>query len=48
MDQVLTDGVDVGYEIGGENLTDGTLVFHCWWEPLSSDGLVIAGAGGNL
>jgi len=41
-------GLDVGYEITGAALTDGTIVFHVWWEPLDSTGSVTAGAGGSL
>jgi hypothetical protein len=37
-----------GYEITGAALTGGVLEFHCVWVPLSSDGLVEAGAGGAL
>ena len=47
MDYVV-NGLDVGYEITGAALTDGTLVFHCVWEPLNSTGAVVAGAGGSL
>lgn len=48
LDHVITGGKDVGYEITGADLTDGTLVFKCWWEPLDSTGNVVAGAGGVL
>lgn len=41
-------GVDIGYEIGTAALTDGTIVFYVWWDALSSDGNVTAGAGGTL
>jgi hypothetical protein len=44
----VSNGLDVGYEIGGEALTTGALLFHCVWEPLSSTGNVTAGAGGTL
>ena len=47
MDYVV-NGLDVGYEITGAALTDGTLVFHCVWEPLNASGNVVAGAGGTL
>lgn len=48
MDYVINNGTDVGYAIVGEDLTAGTLVFHCVWEPLSATGAVAAGAGGAL
>jgi hypothetical protein len=48
LDKVITNGLDVGYEIAGEALTDGIIEFHCWWEPISSDGNVVVGAGGSL
>jgi hypothetical protein len=44
----VVNGLDVGYEITGEALTEGTLVFHCVWEALNSSGNVVAGAGGTL
>lgn len=47
MDYVI-NGLDVGYEIGTAALTNGTLVFHCVWEPLNPTGNVAAGAGGAL
>lgn len=48
LDKIVAGGLDVGYELTGAALTDGTLVFHCWWVPISSDGHVAAGAGGSL
>lgn len=48
LDKVVAGGLDVGYEIGTAALTGGTLVFHCWWEPLNATGAVAAGAGGTL
>lgn len=48
MDYVVANGLDVGYELAGENLTGGSLVFHCVWEPLNATGAVVAGAGGAL
>lgn len=40
--------LDIGYEIGVEALTAGSLVFHCVWVPLSDGASVTAGAGGTL
>ncbi len=47
MDYVI-NGVDVGYEITGAALSDGTLVIHCVWDALNATGNVAAGAGGVL
>lgn len=46
--QVVSGGTDLGYEITGAALTGGSLVFHAWWWPISSNGAVAAGAGGTL
>lgn len=48
LDKVIVGGLDVGYEITAEAVTGGTLIFHCWWEPLNATGAVVAGAGGVL
>lgn len=48
LDFMVANGNDVGYEITGAALTGGTLVFHVFWEPISSTGAVTAGAGGSL
>lgn len=48
LERIVNNGIDIGYEIAGEAATDGTLVFHCWWEPLNATGAVTAGAGGTL
>lgn len=48
LDFVVLQGADVGYTIGGEALTDGTLIFHMWWYPLDSTGAAVVGAGGAL
>lgn len=48
LDFIDTGGKDVGYTIGSEALTGGSLIFYVWWEPISSDGLCVAGAGGAL
>lgn len=47
LDKVVI-GEDVGYEIGGEALTGGSITFHCVYQPLNSTGAVAAGAGGVL
>lgn len=44
----IVSGLDIGYQITGAALQNGTLVFHAWWLPISADGLVVAGAGGAL
>lgn len=47
----IVNELDVGYEIAGAAITDGTLVFHCWWEridPTETTASVVAGAGGTL
>lgn len=44
----VSNGLDVGYEIAGEALSAGSLVFHCVWEPLAAGAAVAAGAGGTL
>lgn len=48
LDKIVAGGLDVGYEITGAALTDGTLVFHCWWVPVGPTGRVTAGTGGAL
>jgi hypothetical protein len=47
-DLVIGNGQDIGYEITGAALTGGTLVFNCWWEPLTVGSVVTLGAGGAL
>lgn len=44
----VSNGLDVGYEIAGEALSAGSLVFHCVWEPLAAGATVAAGDGGTL
>lgn len=48
-DHILNNS-DIGYEIAVNALTDGTITYHLWWEPLvsSNPGSVVAGAGGVL
>ena len=47
MDYVI-NGNDIGYEITGAALTDGTLAFHCVWDALNATGSVVLGSGGVL
>lgn len=47
-DVVVVGGVDVGYTIATNNASDGILIFHIWWEPITPDGLVTAGNGGDF
>jgi hypothetical protein len=46
-DYIVNDD-DVGYTIAGGATSAGTIVFHMWWDKVSSDGAVAAGAGGAL
>lgn len=48
MEVCLANGKDVGYTIGTEALTGGSIVFHIWWVPINATGAVAAGAGGGL
>jgi len=48
LDKLVAGGLDVGYEIENEAFTQGTIVFHCWWEALNATGAVVAGDGGVL
>lgn len=48
LDKIVSNGLDIGYEITGAALTGGILDFHCWWEALDATGRVEAGAGGTL
>lgn len=48
MDYIVRNSVDVGYEVGTADLTGGTLIFHCVWEPMNSTGNVTAGDGSAL
>jgi len=46
----VINNLDVGYNILVNPLTDGTMLFHCFWEPLNAlnPGTVVAGTGGSL
>lgn len=48
LDFIIAAGQDIGYTIGSNAATGGTIVFHVWWEPLDATGAVAAGAGGVL
>lgn len=39
---------DVGYEITGQALTAGTIIFHVWWDAISDGASVQSGVGGTL
>ncbi|GAH46928.1 unnamed protein product [marine sediment metagenome] len=41
-DFIIVNGMDIFATIAGQNVTDGTLVFHCFWTPLGSTGNVVA------
>jgi hypothetical protein len=45
---LILDGLDLGYEIAVNPATGGAIQAHCFWTPISTDGLVAAGAGGAL
>lgn len=45
LDKIIAGGIDVGYEITANTLTGGTVIFHCWWEPLNATGAVVAADG---
>ncbi len=46
--EIVVSDLDIGYEVKTNALDEGTIVFHIFWTPLSSTGLVVAGAGGTL
>lgn len=39
---ILSNGQDIEFLIGGNNLTAGIIDFYCLWYPLSADGNVVA------
>jgi hypothetical protein len=39
---IIVNGGDIFITIAGQDVTDGTVVFHCFWTPLDSTGLVVA------
>ncbi len=42
---VVGAGLDVGFEVAGEALTGGRIIFHVWWTPLDATGAVVGGTG---
>lgn len=42
----VVNNVDIGFTIGGEAATAGVIVFHIFWEAISSGAAVSAGVGG--
>ena len=48
IDAIIAAGQDVGYTIGTNAATGGSISFFVWWEPLDATGAVVAGAGGAL
>jgi hypothetical protein len=47
IDQVVPNGINVGFEIGVSAPSSGTLRFHCLWTPLSPSGQVTACTTGS-
>lgn len=48
---IVSSGVDVGYEITGATLTSGTILFGIWWMPLNANSYCVAAtidAGGAI
>ena len=41
-DFIIVNGMDIFATIAGQNITDGTVVFYCFWTPLGSTGAVVA------
>lgn len=46
----IVNGQDVGYRLWNHasGATAGSIIFHVWWEPLSTGATCAAGAGGTL
>lgn len=42
------NNVDVGYELKGEEPIAGTIIFHCWWQPINSSANVVASDGSAM
>lgn len=45
---VVVANTDIGYEITGQALTAGTIVFHLWWDAISEGAYVQQSTGGTL
>lgn len=45
---VVAGGQDIGYTVGTNALSGGSMIFHIYWTPLDATGAVTAGAGGTL
>lgn len=43
---VVANGKDIGYTVGTNALSSGSMTFHIYWTPLDSTGAVTAGEGG--
>jgi hypothetical protein len=48
LDFTTVGGVNFGYTIATNAITDGHLLFHVWWRPLDATGACAAGTGGAL
>lgn len=48
IDGGLSGGNNIGATVAGAPLTGGTIQAYAWWTPISSDGSVVAAAGGAL
>lgn len=46
LDKIVTE--DIGYEISTAAISDGTMLFVYAWEPVSTNGNLVVGAGGAL
>jgi hypothetical protein len=47
IDQIVPNGINIGYEISGSAPSGGTLRFHCLWTPYSPSGQVTAVTTGS-
>lgn len=45
---IFVYNADLGHEISTAAFTDGTIEYHCIWQPLSAGATVTAGSGGSL